>query len=361
MSGPVLPTGGGDPHARPGGAAQRPRVALALGAGGARGYAHIGALQVLRERGYEVTTIAGSSMGALVGGLYAAGALDEFEAWARGLGQVDVLRLLNVSLVGPGAIRAEKVFALVSELVDGVRIEELPFPYTAVATDLVNGREVWFQHGPLDAAIRASISLPGIFAPVMLNGRLLVDGGLMDPVPIAPTAAVPTDLTIAISLGGNPHDRAGASATGETTDLRPVEEWRERFRRGAARFLDGDLNMSRLATRAGGPGGGVGAGAAPGSAAVEAADAAAASDAGFEALPAGLTKVDVMQQSLEAMQAIIARYRLAGFPPDVLITIPRDAARTLDFHRAAAMIELGRERTIAALDQHVLATGGAAH
>lgn len=345
MSGLVLPPEG-PPRAAPDGAAPRTRVALALGAGGARGYAHIGALQVLHERGYEVTTIAGSSMGALVGGLYAAGALDEFEAWARGLGQVDVLRLMDVSFVGPGAIRAEKVFALVSELVDGVRIEELPFPFTAVATDLVGGREVWFQHGPLDAAIRASISLPGIFAPVMLNGRLLVDGGLMDPIPIAPTAAVPTDLTIAVSLGGNPHDRVGSSATGETTDRRPVEEWRERFKRSAARFLDGELTMSRLTARQG----------------AESIDTAAAvAEQGFEALPAGLTKVDVMQQSLEAMQAIIARYRLAGFPPDVLVTIPRDAARTLDFHRAATLIDLGRERTIAALDQHAVIAGVAPH
>lgn len=311
----------------------RPRVALSLGAGGARGYAHIGALQVLEERGYEVVAVAGTSMGALVGGLHAAGGLEEFTDWAIRLKQVDVLRLLDLSLVGPGAIRADKIFDRVAELVDGVRIEELPYPFTAVATDLAAGREVWFQHGPLDVAIRASISLPGIFAPVALNGRLLVDGGLMDPVPIAPTAAVPSDLTIAIALGGNPHERGDASATGETADLRPVEEWRERFRRGAARFME----------------------------VVEAGDgpAAAVAEARLEALPGGLSKIEVMQQSLEAMQAIISRYRLAGFPPDVLITVPRDAARTLDFHRASTMIALGRERTIAALDAREAAAAGA--
>jgi NTE family protein len=321
------------------------RVALALGSGGARGYAHIGALQVLEERGYEVATIAGSSMGALVGGLYAAGKLDAFSEWALGLSQVDVLRLLDLSFSGPGAMRAEKVFARVSELLDGVRIEALPMAYTAVATDLVARREVWFQHGPLDAAIRASIALPGIFTPVMLNGRLLVDGGLMDPIPITPTAAVSTDLTIAISLSGDPHVPTFGSATGETADPRPIEEWRDRFRRGASRLLDVEFDMSKLA-RFSGLGQGAAARPADGPAEALAEPEAAA----FGTLPAGLTKVDVMQQSVEAMQSIITRYRLAGFPPDVLVTIPRDAARTLDFHRAAAMIALGRERTIAALD-----------
>jgi NTE family protein len=325
------------------------RVAVALGSGGARGYAHIGALQVLEERGYEVATIAGSSMGALVGGLYAAGKLEAFGEWALGLSQVDVLRLLDLSFSGPGAMRAEKVFARVSELLDGVRIEELPMAYTAVATDLVARREVWFQHGPLDAAIRASIALPGIFTPVMLNGRLLVDGGLMDPIPITPTAAVSTDLTIAISLSGDPHVPTFGSATGETADPRPIEEWRDRFRRGASRLLDVEFDMSKLARFSG-----LGQSAAEKLADAPADEVAVPEAAAFGALPAGLTKVDVMQQSVEAMQSIITRYRLAGFPPDVLVTIPRDAARTLDFHRAAAMIALGRERTIAALDARSL-------
>ncbi|MCW3040765.1 MAG: esterase [Solirubrobacterales bacterium] len=324
-------------------AAKPLRVALALGSGGARGYAHLGALQVLRERGFEIASIAGSSMGALVGGLYAAGRADAFTEWALSLGQVDVLRLLDLSFSGPGAIRAEKVFARVSDLLDGVRIEELPVPFTAVATDLVGRREVWFQHGPLDVAIRASIALPGIFTPVMLNGRLLVDGGLMDPIPIAPTAAVDADLTIAVSLSGNPHEPVGRAATAESADPRPVEEWRERFRRGAARIRDGDFDLARIASL----GGVVGEGE-PGDRPPLPAPAA---EAVFEALPAGLSKVDVMQQSLEAMQGMITRYRLAGFPPDVLVSVPRDAARTLDFHRAADMIALGRERTAAALDR----------
>ncbi|HEY5014352.1 MAG TPA: patatin-like phospholipase family protein, partial [Acidimicrobiia bacterium] len=128
------------------------RVALALGSGGARGYAHIGVIQVLEERGIEVVNVAGSSMGALIGGLFAAGKLEGYTEWVRGLSQLDVLRLLDVSLSAPGVIRAEKIFARVRELVGGALIEDLPVPFTAVATDLTARKAVWFQRGPLEVA-----------------------------------------------------------------------------------------------------------------------------------------------------------------------------------------------------------------
>ncbi len=311
------------------------RVSLALGSGGARGYAHIGAIQVLEERGLEVVSVAGSSMGALVGALHAADALPAYTEWALGLTQLDVLRLLDLSLASPGAIRAERVLARLHELIGGRRIEELRIPFTAVATDLVARREVWFQHGPVELAVRASIALPGIFSPVMHNGRLLVDGGLLNPIPIAPTVAVASDLTVAISLGGGRGSRMGDSAAQETAEGRPAEEWMERFRRGAAHALDTDLARSLLTRFA---------------AAGEAGSPAAATEDDGDPLPAGLSKFDVMNQSLDAMQEAMARFRLAGFPPDLLITVPKDAARTLDFHRAGAMIELGRRLTGEALD-----------
>ena len=314
------------------------RAALALGSGGARGYAHIGAIQVLEERGIEIVTVAGSSMGALVGGLYAAGKLDGYTEWVSGLTQLDLLRLLDVSLSAPGVIRAEKIFNRVREMVGGMRIEDLAVPFTAVATDLFAGKAVWFQRGPLDVAMRAAIAIPGVFTPVMLNGRLLVDGGVMDPVPIAPTAAVLADLTIAVDLGG---ERAGVREgppTPETAEERPIDEWVERFRRGASHLLDRDLVRGVLG-RFGGSSG----------------TAATAEEPppreSLDTLPAGLGKFDVMNQSLETMQSVLTRYRLAGNPPDVLVTVPKDACRTLDFHRATEMIELGRTLTGEALDR----------
>jgi len=181
---------------------RRTRVGLALGGGGARGYAHIGVIEVLTEQGFDVVAVAGSSMGALVGGLYAAGQLEPYAGWVRTIGQRDILRLLDPRLRGPGAIAAEKVMARVGELIGDARIEDLAVPFTAVATDLLARRAVWFQRGPLQQAIRASIALPPAITPVMVAGRLLSDGGLMDPVPIAPIASAAVDLIVAVSLNG---------------------------------------------------------------------------------------------------------------------------------------------------------------
>jgi NTE family protein len=181
--------------------------------------------------------------------------------------------------------------------------------------------------------------MPGVFTPVMLNGRVLVDGGIMDPVPVAPTASARADVTIAVDLGGERTGAHEASPARETAEERPVEEWAERFRRGASNLLDHDLVrslLSRFGPRAGTD------------------DSTQVSDEPLETLPAGLGRFDVMNQSLEAMQSVLTRYRLAGDPPDVLVTVPKDACRTLDFHRAADMIALGRDLTTDALDRVAL-------
>src|SRR3954449_12390900 len=179
------------------------RVALSLGSGGARGYAHIGVINELRDRGHEIVGIAGSSMGALVGGLQAAGKLDEYAVWASSLTQRAVLRLLDPSLTSAGVLRADKILDAVREILGDEVVEDLPIPFTAVATDLIAGKSVWLQRGPVDAAIRASIAIPGVIKPHVLDGRLLADGGILYPLPMAPLAAVNADLTIAVSLGGD--------------------------------------------------------------------------------------------------------------------------------------------------------------
>jgi NTE family protein len=309
------------------------RASLALGGGGARGYAHIGAIQVLEERGVEIVSVAGSSMGALVGALYAAGKLDEYTEWTKSLTQVQVLRLLDWSLTEPGMIRADKVFARMRDLLGPARIEDLGVPFTAVATDLFARKAVWFQEGPVETAVRASIAIPGVFTPLILNGRVLVDGGLMDPVPVAPTASSRADMTIAIDLGGERSQSQPGVAERETAEQRPVDLWIERFRRGAANLFDRDRVRSMQGTSADSSGD----------------DHEFDEPSSDEAAPAGLRGFDVMVQSLEAMQSLLTRFRLAGSPPDLLITVPKDACRTMDFHRGVEMIALGRELTIAAL------------
>jgi NTE family protein len=305
------------------------RVALVLGSGGARGYAHIGAIDVLTERGYEIVAVAGSSMGALVGGLHAAGKLDDYTEWVTGLTQRDVLRLLDVSLNSPGVLRLERVLARMTEYLDGVMIEDLPIPYTAVASDLGARREVWFTSGPLETAIRASIAIPAMITPIMVNGRLLVDGGVLNPVPMEPVMGVDADFTLAINLSGEKNHRFGSSPTRESAAQRPPNEWLDRFRRTAAGVWENDFIASILARFS----------------RTDDADHPA-----YDPPPPGLGITDVTWMSLDAMGSLITRYRLAALPPDILVTVAADSAKAMDFHRAAELIELGRNLTEAALD-----------
>jgi NTE family protein len=310
---------------------------VALGGGGARGYAHIGVLQVLEERGYDIVSVAGSSMGALVGGLYAADGLDAFWAWARGLKHRDVLRLYDPSPRAPGAIRAEKIFARVSDILGDIRIEDLPLQFTAVATDLDAGKERWFQEGPVVAAIRASVALPGFMTPVLMQGRLLADGGLLNPLPIAPTVSARPDLTVAVAVSGQDRTSADADSRSRGTSRGHV------VRRTATQVLDSDALRgmgARLASLRATTLGDT-------TAHITGEEQATV----FEALPAGLRILDVMALSLEAVRTAVMRRTLADHPPDVLITVPRSACRTLDFHKAEELFALGRRLAIEALDQ----------
>jgi NTE family protein len=306
------------------------RVALVLGSGGARGYAHIGAIDVLTERGYEIVAVAGSSMGALVGGLHAAGKLHDYTEWVTSLNQRDVLRLLDVSLNGPGVLRLERVLARMTEYLDGVLIEDLPIPYTAVASDLGARREVWFTSGPLETAIRASIAIPAMITPIMVNGRLLVDGGVLNPVPMEPVMGVDADFTLAINLSGEKAHHVGSSPTRESAAQRPPNEWLDRFRRTAAGVWENDFIASILARFS----------------RTDDADRPA-----YDPPPPGLGITDVTWMSLDAMGSLITRYRLAALPPDILVNVAADSAKAMDFHRAAELIALGRTLTEAALDE----------
>ncbi|BBY59512.1 patatin-like phospholipase family protein [Mycolicibacterium sarraceniae] len=313
------------------------RVALALGSGGARGYAHIGVIDELQRRGYEIVGVAGSSMGALVGGLHAAGSLDEFSDWAKTLTQRAVLRLLDPSITAAGVLRAERIIDAVRDILGEATIESLPIPYTAVATDLIAGKSVWLQRGPVDAAIRASIAIPGVIAPYVLDGRLLADGGILDPLPMAPIAAVNADVTIAVSLSGPaPGDSEDATTDPET---RASTEWLSKLLRSTSGLLDTNTARSILDTPAArtmlsrfGTG-------------------SDSEDAGEDPEPVPkLGSFAVMNRTIDIAQAALARHQMAAYPPDLLIEVPRTACRSLEFHRAAEVIDLGRELAAKALD-----------
>jgi NTE family protein len=326
-------------------------VAVALGSGGARGYAHIGVVEALRARGYDIVGITGSSMGALVGGLQAAGRLDEFADWAKSLTQRTILRLLDPSITAAGVMRAEKILDAVRDILGPVSIEQLPIPYTAVATDLLAGKSVWFQHGPVDEAIRASIAIPGVIPPHEVGGRLLADGGILDPLPMAPLAAVDADITIAVGVSGS-----------EAIDKREPEpgvtvEWLNRMVRSTSALLDTSAVRSLLDR--------------PTARAVlnrfgadtwseESGDEI--SDSGDElALEVPkLGSFEVMYRAFDIAQSALTRHMLSAYPPDLLIEVPRSTCRSLDFHRAAEVIDVGRVLADRALDALEAAEGPAA-
>ena len=183
------------------------RVALVLGSGGARGLAHSGVIEQLNALGFDIRYIAGSSMGALVGGIYAAGKLESYSEWARKLQRRDILGLLDLAFGLQGLFKGDRIIAELKDLTGDRNIEDLDIGFTAVATDIYEQREVWLNRGPLFDAIRASIAMPTVFTPHRYMGRVMVDGGLLNPVPIAPALNQDVDLIIAVTLNGK-HETA---------------------------------------------------------------------------------------------------------------------------------------------------------
>ncbi len=290
---------------------RRPRLGLALGSGAARGWAHIGVIRALEEAGLEPDVISGTSIGALVGGAYAAGYLDGLEEWVRGLEWTDVVSLLDLKLDG-GLIEGRKLFDLFTQRFRDWLIEALPKPFGAVATDLYTGREIWFRDGSLFAATRASIALPGLFIPVVHRERVLVDGGLVNPVPVSLCRAMGADVVIAVDLNT---DIVGKH-------LRPQEEGNlseilesflgEEVGRSAfvQTLLDGALRIKGWVN-----------------------------EASPQKPP---SMMEVMASSINIMQVRITRSRMAGDPPEAVITPRLADLGLMEFHRAELAIEEGR-------------------
>jgi NTE family protein len=226
-------------------------------------------------------------------------------------------------------LRAEKILDAVREILGAATIEELPIPYTAVATDLLAGKSVWLQRGPVDEAIRASIAIPGVIAPYVIDGRLLADGGILDPLPMAPIAAVNADLTIAVSLSGS--ETLGDSEP----EPRPTTEWLNRMLTSTSALLDSPTARAVLNRF--------------GASIPEAAeDSEVVPDSESEVPKLG--GFEVMNRTIDIAQAALARHTLAAYPPDLLIEVPRSVCRGLEFHRAAEVIDIGRALAARALD-----------
>jgi NTE family protein len=283
-------------------------VSLVLGSGGARGHAHIGVIRALEEMNFEILNIAGTSMGSVIGGIYAADELGTYTDWAYKLDKGDVVRLLDFSFSWQSIFKGERIIKVLKELVGDRKIEELGKRFTAVATSLDDQREIWLNSGPLFTAIKASTAVPGVFAPVELNGRTLVDGGLVNPIPIAPTLNDSTDLTIAVNLAGLVEDYEPPE------DVEAKKDDEGSYRERISEFLSGLREKD------------------------DSGDTLRESDA-----------ADLLVKSIDVMQGSIARLKLAAYAPDKTIEIPRNACSFFEFHRAEEMANLGYERTIKAL------------
>lgn len=274
------------------------KLALALGGGAARGWSHIGVLRALDEAGVGISMVAGTSIGALVGGCYLAGKLDELEDFARSLTMRRIVGLLDLAIGGSGLFGGMRLSKRMREHLADIRIEDLDRPFTAVATEIATGHEIWIHSGSLTTAIHASYALPGIFEPVRCNGRTLVDGALVNPVPVSVCRAQEEPLVVAVNLH---YDMYGRSAVVKHTASSPAgieaDQQSKQNRRKAAR-----MGMA-----------------------------------------------NVMVQSYNIIQDRISRARLAGDPPDLLLMPRLSDIGLSEFHRASEAIDRGYEETISKL------------
>ncbi len=278
-------------------------ISLVLGSGGARGYAHIGVIEELEKNGYKIESISGSSMGALIGGLYACGKLQEYKEWVLSLDMLDIAKLLDFSFLTSGMIRGDKVFDRLQEMVGKVNIEDLPIKYTAVATDLVKQKEVWIQKGNILDAIRASVAIPTLFTPKKISNKYLIDGGVLNPLPMAPTVSDDTDITIAVNLNAN-------NAKKYIIEIPKKEKEKEN------RFKEIFFELKQKA------------------------------ESFFEQEQKSefdeMNMFVIVGKTIDIMQNSLLECKMAGYSPDIMINIANDACDFYEFNRAYEMIELGR-------------------
>jgi NTE family protein len=282
---------------------RKPRIGLALGSGAARGWAHIGAIRALEDRGVKPDLVCGTSIGALVGAFYAAGELDKLEKWVTSLAWTTVVRLMDLTWRG-GLIRGQRLFTLFKATFEDREISGLPILYGAVATELASGREVWLREGKVLDAARASCAMPGLFTPVIRDETILVDGGLVNPVPVSMCRALGADIVIAVDLSwgklGPYRDRVRNRGRNVMVAPREVPGWLSSLKPG---WLQRKAKPAELA------------------------------------LP---SIFEVFTTALDIVEMKVARSRLAGDPADVMITPLLPDYATMDFHRAKEAIAEGR-------------------
>ncbi len=309
------------------GSTRRPVIGLALGGGAARGFAHIGIVRTLIAHGIVPNVVVGTSIGAVVGGAYAAGHLDTMEEWARSLQPRNILSYLDIRLNGSGLIGGDKLAAQLEAAIGPILIEDLPLKFATVATEVRTGHEIWLTHGRMVDAMRASYALPGIFSPVLIGDRWLVDGAMVNPVPVSAARALGAEIVIAANLSSDVFTHSttiyshGAAVAAPEVAVEPAPP-----KRGFGRLFSAERTMKREF---------FGGGGRPGIS-------------------------SVMVDAFNIMQDRITRARLAGDPPDMLISPRVGQIGWFDFHRADDLIAFGARAAERAIDSiqeaiHILA------
>jgi NTE family protein len=288
------------------------KVALVLSSGGARGLAHIGVIEELLSRGYEISAVAGSSMGALIGGFHAAGELNAFKNWVTKLDMLDVFRLLDFSLKFTGFVKGDRVLNEIREIIPDRRIEELPVPFKALAVDIKNKKEVVFEKGSLYQAIRASISIPMVFSPVIKDNTVLVDGGLLNPIPSDHIDRNDNELLVVVNVNAN-------------IDYHPPTEEKIKRQEEDKNFfsLYAEKISSLLNTL---------------------------SEQAKEDEELGVT--DLIDHSLDLMISRISSLLIEKNPPDILVEVSQEAGDTFDFYRAKELIREGRQKAKEVIEKY---------
>jgi NTE family protein len=281
------------------------KVSLVLSSGGARGMAHIGVIEELLSNDFEIAAIAGSSIGALIGGIYAQGKLDEYKKWVSELDKFDVFKLMDFTFTQQGIIKGDKVFQEMSHFINNKPIEELNIPFAAVATDLLNHREVVFTSGSLFDALRASIAIPTILTPHKYKNNQLVDGGVFNPLPVNHVKRQKGDLLVVVDLNA-PSDKKAKKNKKESNP-----------EQGNYFNLIKEKIQSMFSSE--------------------------------EEREEKLNYFNFINKTLDVMQVRISGLLLEQYKPDILVTIPRNACGTFDYHRAEEMIELGKTEFLKSL------------
>ena len=295
----------------------KPKLGIALGGGAARGWAHIGVLQTLIKAGFELDIIVGTSIGAVAGGCFIVGKIDQLEDFARGLTRRRIFNFLDFNLAGSGLITGQRLCDKLDTHLEGFRIEDLNKSFAAVATELGTGHEVWLKRGRLVDAMHASYALPGIFRPVNIGGRWLIDGALVNPIPVSVCRALGAQVVIAVNLHNETYGKGGIIPDhGTTTELVAAEDDSQVVNRGNGRAALHLLHRQFFGRGDGAPG-----------------------------------ISTVMVEAFNITQDRIARARLAGDPPDLMIAPQLTGIGLFDFHKADYAISAGIDATEKMLDE----------